>query len=883
MADWFSDVVAQVSDEVVASPATASRLGLTDRVTLEDLKTGAVNAEDELRTQFADNVRAIQEIRDSIQRAERDALAREWQAVLNAEQRLSQANAGQTLKRSIFERFRRWFMRTRRSDSPGDVAEEASQAVDNARQAYEAARVNKKVDQLEPIRRLEADRTQRLSLLHDLVYPALILRVNQVIDDVLDASYERTFSYAGKAILTDPLEVSVQPVNTDAYQEIKYLIDKVGSGTIGVAGPRGSGKSTLLSRFAVTVKIDDEPRQWGVCVPAPAKYDARDFLLYLFAQLCLQVLGSERARAVESRLTSTRPSARTVLPLLRVLILAGAAALACFGIVIGLRTAHLRESPMRTADLAIASCSALVCLIAVVDFFMRYIMSFLRFSIPVYRRMNHDSWGMNQRVDPYARRLTVDLTLLTAVLSGLTAAALFGLFLAGGTLDPGYLAAGGLGIASFVALFILLRGYLPQPSGLRPVYDINGSDGSFDPSLAEDWYARVKFQQSFTTGWSGTITVGAPSLPVQAQGGSSGSTAITPVAMSTPEIVGAIKSFTQAIASQRREVDKPEVRIPVVIGIDEVDKIEDPQEAQAFLNQVKGLFGDSSCLFLVSISDDAMAAFERRGMPFRDAFDSSLSSVVTLSYLSRKEARTLTGSRLLGVQEPVADLLFVLAGGLARDLVRLIRRAVEAGEAGRAQLDGLARAMIAADVDTKKRAVLARARTLESCSAKDDLLAWAGRHDGKASDAGRDRASDARTYYAGLLADAVSMIGSACDGSAHQPPAGDKAVASASCAGREIGVFGFWLATVGQVFLSCADREAFLAGEAAEGDKSFDRLAEARQNFPLGPEYVLAATKRVRTAWKLADGAPADKPLAVVPLVAQKSQVLVDGQGHGGT
>src|SRR5262245_9327144 len=89
MADWFSELVAQVSDEVVASSETASRLELTDRVTSEELKAAAVNAEDELRTQFADNVRAIQEIRDQIRGLEHSALAREWQAVLLAEQRLS--------------------------------------------------------------------------------------------------------------------------------------------------------------------------------------------------------------------------------------------------------------------------------------------------------------------------------------------------------------------------------------------------------------------------------------------------------------------------------------------------------------------------------------------------------------------------------------------------------------------------------------------------------------------------------------------------------------------------------------------------------------------------------------------------------------------------
>ena len=847
MADWFNELVAQVSDEVVASSETASRLELTDRVTPEELKAAAVNAEDELRTQFADNVRAIQEIRDQIRGLEHSALAREWQAVLLAEQRLSHTkpSAGPTVAPGGMQGFLRRFMPTRQPDPPGESAEAVRQAVDNARQAYDAARVSKNVDQLEPIRRLKADRAQRLSVLHDLMYPALMLRTNQVIDHLLEASYERTFSYAEPAILTDPLEVSVQPVNTDAYQEIKYLIEKVGSGTIGVSGPRGSGKSTLLSRFSVTVKIDDEPRQWGVCVPAPAKYDARDFLLYLFAQLCIQVLGSDRAREVESRLTSTKLSKRAVPPVVTVVVLlTGAAVLACFAVVIGLRTAQLGGSPDRIANLEIASCCAIVCLIIVWATYGQI------FWLDYFR-----SPGI-----PLTRLLIRFILQLTAWLSGLTAIALFCLLLAGGAVDPDYLAAGGLGAASVAGLYLFrLVEYSPR----RAEAFLRDSPERSSASAAQEWYARVKFQQSYTTGWSGTITVGGSSLPlpVQAQGGRTGSTAVTPVAMSTPEIVSAITAFTQTIASQQRGYDGPETKIPVVIGIDEVDKIDDPAEAQAFLNQIKGLFGDSTCLFLVSISDDAMAAFERRGMPFRDAFDSSLSSVVTLSYLSRREARTLTGSRLVGVQEPVADLLFVLAGGLARDLVRLIRRAVEAREAGKTRLDDLARTLIAAEVETKKRAVLARARTLESCPAKEGLLAWVGRRDQGASEAG--------AYYTGLLTEAGSMIGLACDGTAHQPAAPDGKRDPAGCPAAEIGAFTLWLATVGQVFAGCSSREDFAAGEAADGEKSFERLAEARQNFPLGPDYVLAATKQARTAWDLPDGTPTDTTLTVVTPRAQ--------------
>jgi hypothetical protein len=176
-------------------------------------------------------------------------------------------------------------------------------------------------------------------------------------------------------------------------------------------------------------------------------------------------------------------------------------------------------------------------------------------------------------------------------------------------------------------------------------------------------------------------------------------------------------------------------------------------------------------------------------------------------------------------------------------------------------LDDLTMTLIAAEVETEKRAVLARTQTLESCSAMAGLLAWAGRRDLDAS--------GAREYHTGLLTEAVSMIDLACDGAAHQPSARDGKADPAGCPAAKIGAFGLWLATVGQVFLRCSSREEFVAGVAANGEQSFERLAEARQNFPLRPDYVLAATRRFRTAWDLPDGPSAGTTLAVVPPAAQ--------------
>jgi len=83
---------------------------------------------------------------------------------------------------------------------------------------------------------------------------------------------------------------------------------------------------------------------------------------------------------------------------------------------------------------------------------------------------------------------------------------------------------------------------------------------------------------------------------------------------------------------------------------------------------------------MVSVSDDALTAFERRGLPLRDAFGSSFDEIIHVGPLSYTESRRLLYRRVIGLTEPYVALCHCLAGGLARDLIRAARQVIRAGE-----------------------------------------------------------------------------------------------------------------------------------------------------------------------------------------------------------
>jgi hypothetical protein len=203
----------------------------------------------------------------------------------------------------------------------------------------------------------------------------------------------------------------------------------------------------------------------------------------------------------------------------------------------------------------------------------------------------------------------------------------------------------------------------------RSVREARGGEEASLAAAARKHLVRVRYLQTFTSGWSGSLN-----LPGSAPSGQyARSIARAEQPLSYPEIVDDFRGFARDVAADmHRHGGK------VFIGVDELDKIGAAEQAERFLNEIKGIFGIPHLYFMVSVSDDALTAFERRGLPLRDAFDSSFDEIIHVGPLSYLESRRLLYRRVIGLSEPYVALCHCLAGGLARDVIRAARQVVRA-------------------------------------------------------------------------------------------------------------------------------------------------------------------------------------------------------------
>jgi hypothetical protein len=227
---------------------------------------------------------------------------------------------------------------------------------------------------------------------------------------------------------------------------------------------------------------------------------------------------------------------------------------------------------------------------------------------------------------------------------------------------------------------------------------------------------RIRFLQTYTSGWSGKI-----GLPAGAEAGWNASVQRAEQNLTHPEVV---ESFRQFAAQSAAILIRADVCGRLLIAIDELDKIAEPAQAQELVNDIKGIFGIPNCLFLVSVSEDALAAFEQRGIPVRDAFDSAFTQMVRMDHFTLAESRRWLSRRLIGVPEQFTHLLHCLSGGLPRELRRVTIELVDIlDEYWHGDLLHVTRMLIDQELDRKAHSFAAAARRCEDTVELSEYLA----------------------------------------------------------------------------------------------------------------------------------------------------------------
>jgi hypothetical protein len=361
-------------------------------------------------------------------------------------------------------------------------------------------------------------------------------------------------------------------VATSAARRLLDRVASVSSASLGIAGPRGVGKSTLLRALCsgrLTGGVVQGRPQLGIYVPAPVRYEASEFIPFLFAELCREIAG----------------------PLERQLAVAAA------------RHEQLRLRLLVT--MAGAACGVFAA-------------------------------------------------------AGISAAA-------GRTPSSLALSTAGFGAGSVLALFAVFLLWGRAVSGRRTVRTPLQRE-------ALRHLQSLRYLETTTNERSTGATIGSWTLGVK------DAKTLAGQPLTLPEVLGRYKEFLAQVTETRR----------VVIGIDELDRIASTADAQRFLNDIKGLFGQPGCFYVVSVSEDAMAAFDRRGFPLRDAFDSAFDEVVYVDYLTADESAELLDRRVTDLPMPARLACHVLAGGLPREVIRVARDVVAAGRDGPVPLvDGM--------------------------------------------------------------------------------------------------------------------------------------------------------------------------------------------------
>ncbi|GAB2992973.1 hypothetical protein LWP59_33075 [Amycolatopsis acidiphila] len=337
---------------------------------------------------------------------------------------------------------------------------------------------------------------------------------------------------------------------------------------------------------------------------------------------------------------------------------------------------------------------------------------------------------------------------------------------------------------------------------------------------------NIRYLQTRTTGWSGKLT-----LPVvSADASATRSTAKARQPLTYPEIITELREFLAVVAEVLAAVHASAATTPLVVAIDELDKIASPEHAHRFVNELKALFGVPGCHFVLSVSEDALVSFERRGFAVRDAFDSAFDEIIRVDQLTLPESRKLLSSRLIGLAEPFVCFCHSFSGGLPRDLIRVARAMMDLAHAAPAPtLAQVCSALTGTAIEQAARLAQRELRPLGHVPAAVELI----------------RLADGPWLAAQGTGELFSTVGRL----AATPT---EAAVQAGAVRLELATFLYFALTLREVFDDELTKDQIVKASAAAGPGSFETLARARQAFGDNMMQAWLLVEQFRAAWGLA-------------------------------
>jgi hypothetical protein len=230
-----------------------------------------------------------------------------------------------------------------------------------------------------------------------------------------------------------------------------------------------------------------------------------------------------------------------------------------------------------------------------------------------------------------------------------------------------------------------------------------------------------------------------------------------------------------------------------------------------------------------------MSNFERRGLPFRDVFDSSFDDFVYVDYLDFTTAQELLQQRVVGRAVPFFAMSYCMSGGLPRDLIRNFRSVLEVhGQTPpRDKLSDICKTLVENDLRAKVRATRTTAKKIKLEAKVDRFLEVLYELE-------QQIGSDALLIDSGskLLRVAANLREDVVD---KEHVAMAEQLANLS---EELGTYVFCATTVRQFFTDEITKQQITA--SVPGD--LDSLAKARQVLGVNPAVTRILLSSFRTA-----------------------------------